>query len=93
MKLDTEVSLNVTITLTIEDLAEYLIEGLDDDELLALVKRLDQKIEDWDFTLVLVKYFDEQRAVWDASEDEERDETRNEDDDAGNEGEAPAAAG
>jgi hypothetical protein len=67
---DTRVSfkLEVKAEVSVADLAENLVEGLDDDELIALVKRVDDLVEDPDFTILLFEYFEQQRAMWDAAD-------------------------
>jgi hypothetical protein len=58
------------LNLTVDNVLDIAVAALTDDELIELVKRIDVCVEDWDFTLPLAKYFDEQRAEWDAEEAE-----------------------
>lgn len=60
-------------TLALTDLAGALVKGLSDDELVALVKRVDELVEDWDFTLQLAAYFEHQHAEFEALDDADDD--------------------
>lgn len=56
------------ITLAIDDLVDDINDYLDRDDIIAFIKSIDEKVADWDFTIELYKYFQDQKDLFDAEE-------------------------
>ncbi len=69
-KLSDTVSLHAVTTLTVEALVELVAETLTHEQVIPFIRRLDEEFEDWDVTLDLAAYFEEQRQVHDALQDD-----------------------
>jgi hypothetical protein len=59
---DVDIELNLPVHLTIDEIATLLCAQIDDsDALEALVKIIDERVEQWDFTLALATHFEKLR--------------------------------
>jgi hypothetical protein len=62
---DKPVSFNLHLPISLELLAEVLSSvGNKDGDLVELIKKIDENVADWDFTLALASYFEEMRLEW-----------------------------
>lgn len=60
--------MQIAISINEDDIIENLTKKLNREELIDFVKKLDMQVAEWDFTLELLKYFEEQKHVYDQEE-------------------------
>lgn len=59
--------MKITISIDEDDIIENLA-SLKTEELIDFVKELDMRVAEWNFTLELLKYFEDQKLIYDQEE-------------------------
>ena len=67
-------NLTLTVEVSSESLVESMIDDADHDALIELIKDIDLRIADWDFTLKLCDYFANQRETYDQEAEAAKDD-------------------
>ena len=67
-------NLTLTVEVSSESLVESMIDDADHDALIELIKDIDLRIADWDFTLKLCDYFAKQRETYDQEAETAKDD-------------------